>query len=117
MAEHGLSGLAPEWLGNPLGDHHAAQGQVAAGDALGKDDHRRLEVPSLDPEPRAEPAEGADHRIGHQQRTGALTQPGDPLEVPASRRMDAAGADHRLDEHRRNAFRAEPLNRLLHIPE
>ena len=50
------------------GDDHAAEREVAGGHALGERDHVGPDVlPALDPEPRAEPAEGADHRVDDEQ--------------------------------------------------
>ena len=60
-------------------------------------------LPALDPEPRAEPAEAADHAVDHEQHAVLGAQVGDALDVAVGRRVDAAGADHRLAEERGHA--------------
>ena len=74
--------LAPERLGDPLGDHHAAQGEMTAGHAFREHDHVRLHAPALDPEPRAEATERADHRIDPVEGSGSPAQLGDTFDVP-----------------------------------
>ena len=57
LAEDRAARLLPERLGDAVGDDHAAERQVAAGDALGEGDHVRHDVPALDPEPGAQAPE------------------------------------------------------------
>ena len=64
--------LAPERLGDPFGDHDPAEREIATGHALGEHDHRGLDVPTLDAEPRTEATERTDHRIDHEQDSGSL---------------------------------------------
>ena len=58
-------------------------------------------------EPRAEPAEGADHGVDDEQDPVLGAEVGDALDVALGRQVDAAGADHRLAEERGDLVRAD----------
>ncbi len=108
VAQHRAAGALEERRGHGAVDDHAAERQEAARHALGERDHGRLDArPALDPEPRPEAAEGADHGVGDEQDPVLLAQVGDALDVALGRRVDAAGADHGLAEERRDALRAD----------
>ena len=107
VAEHRAAGLAEEGRGDLARGDHAAEREVAAGHALGERDHVRLDVgPALDAEPGAEPPEGADHGVDHEQDPVLLAEVRDALDVALGREVDAAGADHRLAEERGARARA-----------
>ena len=94
------------------GDDHAAQRQVAAGHALGEDDHVGHDVQALDAEPGAQPAEAADHRS--RRRTGRRARAqtlGDALDVAAARRV--ARRPRRSPAPRRTRRRARRRSRSI----
>ena len=109
----------PERRGHAPVDDHAAERQVAAGHALGEDDHVGHDVPALDAEPGAEAAEAADHRVDDEQHAVRAAELGDALEVALRRREHAAGADDRLDEERGDMARRRsarsPVERLQRV--
>ena len=113
MAEPGRAGSSQNGAAMRAADDHAAERQVAAGDALGERDHVRPQAPALGPEPLAEAAEAGDHRVDDVQHAGARAERVDALEVAGRRLVHAAGADHRLDEHGGDAVRADALDLRL----
>ena len=91
------------------GDHAAERG-VARGHALGERDDVGLVTVTLRAEVVAEPAERADHLVGHQQHAVLVADLADPLEVPGRRREAAAGVLHRLEVHGGDRLGAFPLD-------
>ena len=99
-----------------LGDHHAAERQVAAGDALRERDHVGHDVPALDPEPGAQAAEAADHRVDDEQDAVLAADAGDRLEVAVGgevgRRRRRSPARRRTPRRARGRSRRSPAQRL-----
>ena len=86
VAQHRAARAGEERRGDRAVDDHAAERQVAARHALGERDHVGPHLgPALDPEPRAEPAEGADHRVDDEQDPVLGAQVGDALDVALRR--------------------------------
>ena len=91
--------LGEERLGQAVGHEHAAQGGVARRDALGERDDVGGVAVALRAVPVAQPAEGADHLVGHQQHPVAVADLAHPGEVAGRRHQRATGVLHRLQDH------------------
>ncbi len=61
-----LTLVGKQYVGDPVADHDAAQGDVAVGDRLGEGHQVGLEVVSLATEPVAGASETADHLVHDQ---------------------------------------------------
>src|SRR5215204_6142146 len=79
--------------------HYAPEGRVARGQALGHRDHVGLVAEALAAEHGAQPPEGADHLVRHEQHAVAVADLPHPGEVAVGRREAAAGVLHRLEVH------------------
>ena len=104
VADGHAPGLGPERLGDPSGDDDAAEREIAARHALCEGDEVGLDAEALEPEPAAEPAEAADHRVADEEHAGLAADHGDLLDVALGRRQHAAGPDHGLAEERGDAL-------------
>ena len=67
VADGDPAGLAPERLRDAAGDDDAAEREVAARHTLRERDQVGLDAEALEPEPRAEAAEAADHGVADEQ--------------------------------------------------
>ena len=103
--------------------HHAVVGddgadrRVGRGQALGGQDHVRLDVVLLRAEPGAEAAEAVDDLVGDQQDAVVVADLADALEVALRRGEDAAGVLDRLHDHHRDRGRVERLQRVQEVVE
>ncbi|NEO28510.1 MAG: primosomal protein N', partial [Kamptonema sp. SIO4C4] len=75
-----------------LAHHHGGERQVAGGDALGHGHQVGLDAVAVGTEPVAQPAEAADHLVGHQQHIVAPADLLHPRPVALRRDDHAAGA-------------------------
>ena len=97
-----------EGLDEPVAGNHGSERGVAARDALGHGDDVGL-VPVADrAEVLAEPAEGADHLVRHEEHAVPVADLADALEVARGWREAAPGVLHRLEEDGRH--RLGPLH-------
>ena len=103
------AGAFPEGLGDPGAHQYPAEGQVAAGHALGEGDHVGPQVEAVDPPPGSQPPEGGDHAVGDEERPVPAAELGQALQVVGGHAMHAAGADDRLGEDRGHPAGPDPL--------
>ena len=99
-----------ERVGDPITDHHAANRQVAGGEALGDRHQIRANSKVVRSEPLAGAPEAGDHLIGNQQQAVLIDDALDLGPVAGWRDDDATGALHRLADEGRDALRTEREN-------
>src|SRR2546422_1081893 len=81
--------LVPERLGDLGGRDHAAERQIATGDALGEGDQVRRDTETLDPEPATQPAVAADHLVRDEKYAVLASDRGGRLQISWRRRDNA----------------------------
>ena len=114
VAEQGVRMVgAAQVLQQSLGNHDAAEREIAGGDALGEDDHVRVEVEQVaGGEDGPEPPEGGDHFVGNIEDLVLPADLADAPEITVRRHDDAARGLDRFADESADLFRADPLDSL-----
>ena len=102
-------------LGEELATDHRAEGRVPAREALGTRDDVGQVVVALAAEHRAEPAERADHLVGHEQHAVPVADLPHAREVAVGWNQTAARVLYRLQEHRGDRLRSFEDDALLDL--
>ncbi len=102
VSERLFVAIAQERVRDAARDDHRAERFVAAGQALRADEDVGANAVAFAAEPRAEPAEAADHLVQDQQGVACRAQPMTRRRGSRRRRWNVAAAVlHGLDDHRR----------------
>ncbi len=102
-------------FGEEVAADHRAERRVPARETLGARDDVGEVVVALAAEHRAEPAERADHLVGHEQHAVPVADLAHTREVAVGRNEAAAGVLHRFEEHRGDRLRSFEEDALLDL--
>ena len=114
VAEHGVGMVRlAQVVHQPGRDDHAAEREIARGDALGEGDDVGLDAEDITrSEDLAEPPERRDDLVGDVENVVVAADLGDALQVAVRRHDDPARGLDRLADEGADALRADPRHLL-----